>query len=358
MARNKPRVLVVGSGGVGTIAALSLTLNDKAEVTIVVRSKYQQIVRDGYTVNSVTYGNYKNWRSHNVAPSVAEAFEKFGPFDFLVLSTKNIPDGSITCEDIIRPAVSEGTTILLFQNGIGIDEPMRKAFPKNILLLGILLIGSTVYGTVVENVYKDILTLSPFNGPGQVFDESMAKLEQFVDLYRNPDPEINYIKVEECSKRSRWEKLVYNAVFNTMCALLGADINRSQIMGANETLFRPAMKEVIALAASEGVTLDELVCDKFFHLGDGLFHSPSMLVDYRKRQLCEVEVILGNPVRIAQKNGISAPILTTVYHLLKIKQFYLKEELGMVKIDVSDYQGNSSDDFPERFAELSKISER
>lgn len=355
MTNSKPKVLVVGSGGVGTIAALALTVNNKAEVTLVVRSAYDKVVNEGYTIKSVTYGTHEHWRPHNVAVSVSSAFKEHGPFDYVVLTTKNIPDGSMTCEDIIRPAVSESTVIVLVQNGVGIDEPMREVFPNNILILGILLIGSTIAGTVVDNMYKDQLIVSPFNGPGQNHEEAMTKVSEFAELYRNADPEVNSVKIEECSKRSRWEKLVYNAVLNTMCALTGLDVNRCQITGANETLFMPAMKEVIAIASSEGVSVDDLICYKFLHLGDGLFYSPSMLVDFRKKQLCELEVIIGNPLKFASRNNVSVPILTTVYNLLKIRQFSLKEELGMVKINIDDYKGYNSDDYPQRFLQLSHI---
>lgn len=351
---HKPKVLVVGSGGVGTIAALSLTLNDKAEVTLVVRSDYDRIIENGYTIKSVTYGNFDNWRPHHVSKSVSDARNDHGPFDFLVLTTKNIPDGPATCEEIIQPAVTEHTTIVLVQNGVGIDEPMREAFPGNTLILGILLIGSTNVNCVIDNVYKDQLILSPFTSAGYAHDVAIEKVNQFADLYRNTDPEKNHVKIEECSKRSRWEKLVYNAVLNTMCALTGLDVNRCQITGANETLFLPAMKEVIAIAASEGVEVDELISTKFLHIGDGLFYAPSMLVDFRKDQLCELEVIIGNPLKCAERNGVYAPILNTVYHLLQIKQLHLKEKKGMVKINLDDYQGYNSDDYPKRFVELNQ----
>lgn len=352
---SKPKILVVGSGGVGTIAALSLCLNNKAEVTLVVRSDYNRVIKDGYTIKSVTYGNFNNWRPHNVSKSVHDAQEQNGPFDFLVLTTKNIPDGAATCEEIIRPGVTDKTTIILVQNGVGIDEPMRAAFPNNTLILGILLIGSTNVDCVVDNVYKDQLILSPFTSEGYDHDKAMEKAQQFAELYRNLDPEKNFVKVDECSKRSRWEKLVYNAVLNTICALTGMDVNRCQITGANETLFLPAMREVIAIAKSDGVDLDELIAHRFLHLGDGLFYAPSMLVDFRKKQLCELEVIIGNPLKFAERNNVLAPILSTVYHLLKIRQMSLKEEKAMIKINPEDYKGFNSDDYPQRFQELNQL---
>lgn len=58
------------------------------------------------------------------------------------MTTKNIPDGDNRVEDIIAPFLSQiessDSTILLVQNGIGIDVPLIKAFPNNLILSEIL----------------------------------------------------------------------------------------------------------------------------------------------------------------------------------------------------------------------------
>ena len=51
-----------------------------------------------------------------------------------------------------------------------------------------------------------------------------------------------------------------------------------------------------------------------------------MCVDVRKGQLMELEIILGNPMRIAKENNVATPILSTIYPLLKLVQFRLKKE--------------------------------
>ena len=53
-----------------------------------------------------------------VARTVTEATQ-FGPFDYIVVTLKALPDVYSTT-DIIAPAVTEGkTTIVLIQNGYG-----------------------------------------------------------------------------------------------------------------------------------------------------------------------------------------------------------------------------------------------
>lgn len=345
-------VLVIGSGGVGAIAALALTTNGRAQTTLVVRSAYDKVVKDGFTIRSATYGNIDNWRPTHVSRSVEEAVELNGPFDFVVVTTKNIPDGPQPCEDVIRPAVVPGnTTVVLIQNGINIEVPMIKEFPTNHFLSGISLIGSTNLDCLIHNPGKDIISLSPFHNPNVDLEVSKEKAHEFISIYQNPDKSVNEITFGDDVKEGRWRKLVYNSVLNTICTVTDMDVNRCQINGANKLLFDPAMDEVIAIAASEGVTIDPSIKLAYMHHGDGIFYTPSMLIDSRKNQIFEIEVILGNPLAIAKKNGVPTPILTSVYHLLKMKQFYIKERSGKIKINEADYKDRNSDDYPQIFAE-------
>ncbi|ODV65047.1 ApbA-domain-containing protein [Hyphopichia burtonii NRRL Y-1933] len=352
---SKPNVLVIGAGGVGVIAALALQLNGNSNVTLVVRSEHELIKNQGYSIESKCYGEYENFKPDNIAKSVDEAMDNYGPFDFIALTTKNIPDGSMTCEDIVRPAVTDGkTTIILIQNGIGIDEPMIESFPNNVILSGVSLIGSTNLGNGrVYNSHFDTLTIGYFNNPNISNSVSMSKVNEFISLYQNKDLSKNLAKLDENVKHTRWQKLIYNSALNTVTTIVDLDVNRCQINNSNKSLFEPAMSEIIKIAKSEGVTLDESVKSKFMHIGDGLFYTPSMLIDRRKKQLFELEVILGNPIKYADRNGVDAPTLKILYSLLTMIQFKIKEEIGLVKINESDFKNIDSNDYPSHFAKIS-----
>lgn len=344
-----PNVLVVGSGGVGAMAAFALALNKKCNVTLVVRSDFDLISSSGYTIDSAVHGKISHWKPQQVSPSVSAAAEH-GPFDFVVVTTKNIPDGYLTCEEIIAPAVVAGeTTIVLIQNGIGIEEPMIKAFPKTPILSGVLLIGLAYANGLVLHLHREQLYLAPFENPTVAPEISKARTDEFAAIYRQKDG-LNIVHVEASAKRSRWDKLVNNAVFNPVTALTGLDINRCQINGANSTIFSAAMDEIIAIAASDGVQIPSETKHRFLHVADGSFFSSSMLVDLRKNQLVEVEVIVGNALKIAARNGVAAPVVSTLYLLMKMVQFRTKEAAGLVKVNQADYVGRNSDEYPEIFA--------
>lgn len=63
MAPANVRVLVVGTGGVGTMAAYALESGGKAKVTAVMRSNYSAVERDGIDINSIEHGHdIRAWR--------------------------------------------------------------------------------------------------------------------------------------------------------------------------------------------------------------------------------------------------------------------------------------------------------
>lgn len=65
MSEQKARVLIVGTGGVGTMSAYALEQGGKAEVTAVMRSNYEAVKANGVNIDSVQYGNGIRFRPTN-----------------------------------------------------------------------------------------------------------------------------------------------------------------------------------------------------------------------------------------------------------------------------------------------------
>lgn len=59
---DKKRVLLIGSGGVGTMAAFSLEASGLASVTAVLRSNYEVVSKNGFNIESVDYGTHVGWK--------------------------------------------------------------------------------------------------------------------------------------------------------------------------------------------------------------------------------------------------------------------------------------------------------
>ena len=52
----------------------------------------------------------------------------------VVCSNKALLDAKPSLSDILQPVVTDGTAIVLLQNGVGVEEPLHEAFPNNTVL--------------------------------------------------------------------------------------------------------------------------------------------------------------------------------------------------------------------------------
>lgn len=321
-------VLVLGTGGVGTMAAYALSLNNKAKPTLVIRSDYDAVKQNGYKIKSVDYGEVE-FHPSTIVKTIEDATHE-GPFDYVVVSTKNTPD-IFKVEDLIEPVVTDGvTSIVLLQNGIDIGASVIAKYPNNIVLSGVSMISSTSYGDgVIDHEGHDFLKVGYFENSNLPLDVQEKSAKDFAELYHNGKNECVY---DDDVKYTRWRKLIYNAALNPLCAITDLDAGRLEMFGGVELMVRPVMKEVMAIAKSDGVELDEGIMEFMIRSDDGVYYAPSMLVDIRKGNYIELEVIPGNAVRIAQRNGVEAPLLTMIYNMLKVIQTRTKEAKGAIEV--------------------------
>ncbi|CUM66623.1 uncharacterized protein PRCAT00004294001 [Priceomyces carsonii] len=132
--------------------------------------------------------------------------------------------------------------------------------------------------------------------------------DSFIRIYSNENNKFFY---DDNVQFTRWRRLVYNATLNCVCTILGVDTGRLELFGGNETIIRRAMREVLKVAESENIHIPEDVMEFMLRADDGVYYySPFMLVDLRKGNYIELEVICGNVVRIAKHDDIKVPTLS------------------------------------------------
>lgn len=283
----KSRVLLIGGGGVGAIAALNLEIGNLATVTLVLRSNYEAVKTKGYQIKSIDHGIVHNFKTTEILssiPDVSASGINGPPFDYIVLVMKNLPDIGPPLTSLIAPAVTPNhTSILLLQNGLNIEKPFVAAFPTNPILSGVSLIGSVepTHGTIVQDDL-DRLIVSPFSHPSADRETVVAAAKKFVEIYGAGGK--TQCVYEEDVDYQRWRKLVYNATLNPICAITGLDTGRIRLAdGGVEGLVRPAMEEVVAAARAAGVVLAANVVDTMIGIDPlEIYLEPSMLADVRK----------------------------------------------------------------------------
>lgn len=326
---DKKNVLLIGSGGVGTIVAYGIDFVGKANLSIVVRRDYEKVSKQGYEIHSCDYGEVSGWIPLNVFDTVEKAVNPNVVYDFIVISTKNVPD-IVKVEELAAPVITPGrTAIVLMQNGFDLGRPFFTKFPENVVISGVSHIGSHNVNGVVHQTQSDKTLISYFENPNLTKEVQYNKTQEFISLYKNSKNDCQYFPD---AKWYRYRKLVYNATLNTVCALTSVDTGRLALSGGLDSVSIPAMKEVIAVAKADGAELPENVIDLVCHSDDGDYFEPSMRVDVKKGNPIELQVILGNFLVVAEELGVETPILSVVYNLLQVVQFRLKESSGYLRV--------------------------
>ncbi|MEG3640571.1 2-dehydropantoate 2-reductase [Magnetococcus sp. PR-3] len=301
---SSPTVLVVGTGAIGGFYGARLA-QAGAQVSVVCRSDYETVRDHGIMIHSFDQGEH-----HFVPHSVHREVEGFPETpDYMLITLKVLPQ--IDLPRIIAPKVGPHTTILLIQNGIEIEEAVYQAFPNNPMIssLAFVCVSRTQPGHIDHLCFGH---LSMGHYPPKPVEPA---LEQLAQLFQNAHIDA---KTTDNVVTARWRKLVWNAPFNSI-SVLGGGLTTRQIMDREplKKLCRAVMAEVVELALAAGHPLDEDVIETNMAATEKMKpYRTSMLLDHEEGRQMEVEAILGNALKRAEKLGHHYPHLESFYALL------------------------------------------
>ncbi|CAG8972158.1 hypothetical protein HYALB_00009706 [Hymenoscyphus albidus] len=317
------RVLIFGAGGVGSIYAYIL-LQGGASVTAVCRSNYETVKRDGFTINSAIWGE-----GIKILPGVVRTVEEAAntDWDYVVLCSKAMPGASPSTAQVIRPVVGTGTTVVLCQNGIHIEDEYRRVFPGNAIVSAVVYLpvtqiaaGLIKHGNleILEHGNLEILEVGtyPSDAPAEHKDATV----RFAELFRKGKGTID---VFDDIQSRRWNKLIVNGTWNPLCALSRSmDIDLlSASENASEMVFKVKM-EIVSIAQAHGYKEIQESNARFLmdrvkgrRPDNGVY--PSMVADAVEMRPMEVEAIVGGALKAARERGVGTPFLDLIYVLIK-----------------------------------------
>jgi 2-dehydropantoate 2-reductase len=312
-----PRVLIFGTGSIGAVYAWVLSkVIPESDITAICRSNYGEAAKNGFTIDSTLWGSNLKVKPA-VAKTVTQAVESSSgkPFDYVVVCSKVLPTTPSTVE-LIQPAISENTTIVLIQNGIGIEDEYTRSFPNNPLLSTVVYLPATqIRPGVVQHKEIEILHVGtyPAEAPSKAKDAAKA----FVDLITSAGATA---QLHDDVQAVRWAKLVINASWNPICALTRC--RDLQFISSNEealSFVKDVMMEISSVARAFGY--DDVNEDRVDHeIARATGRNPpgvqpSMMADAMEAKGMEVEAIVGNLMRLGRQKGVAVPLLRTIYML-------------------------------------------
>lgn len=298
------KVLIFGAGAVGAYFGGRLA-QAGAEVSVVGRSDFEEIKAKGFNIKSIK-GDFH----FKPAQVVRSATEYQGKADLILVSSKVLPE--IDVPSMICDAVHPGTVIMLAQNGIAIENTVHDAFPANELWRAVLYIGCTKVAPAELNHSGGLgsITFGKFDG-----GKACPLANEVYNLFKQTPCTV---ELTENIQYYCWKKLLWNIPFNSISVVGGGLLTGEMTnRGLLEEICRNIMAEIIKVAATQGITLEnELIEQNIEYTRSFTPYATSMLADYRRNRPLEVEAIVGNVYRIAAANNVEIPHIATLYALL------------------------------------------
>jgi len=284
-----------------------------AEVTVVCRTNYEAVKTNGITIRSAIWGNQQY--SPVTVARVSESV-RHGPFDFIIVASKAFPGTA----KLLRDAVSSQTCIVLAQNGIGIEDEYATAYPSAPIISGVVWLPATqVSPGVVEMGPLETFEIGTY--PADAGEVAKSRARQLSALYQSGGATC---PVYDDIQTKRWPKLALNFAFNPVTALTRCDDgNFLRSSSIADDVIVDTMRQCGIVAKAAGYEVSEDYIQDVMGRHRGRMKSggkqPSMLVDIENSRAIEVEAILGNTLRIAERYGVldKVPYVRLLYALAK-----------------------------------------
>ncbi|CAO1623157.1 unnamed protein product [Sympodiomycopsis kandeliae] len=332
---SQKHILVVGAGAVGCFYGSKLhDPTNNVYVSLVCRSNYQAIADNGVQMQTRDFGDY-HFQPYKVFPSIQSASTEGTVWNYIIVTTKALPDIVDDAQEI-EPLVTKGvhgSRIVLIQNGVGIELPHRARFPDNIVISCVTVISAEQikHGVIRQNRWTRI-SIGPYtdgiggDGTSELSAKGNESVQEISRLWNAQGIKDVKVHSEKEFQLIRWHKLIINSAFNPSSILSGGKGNADMITFSNEMRIHihSCMEEIYQTAPKifnqpfpSGLATPDAIL-KSTERNKGA--KPSMLIDWQNGRPLELEVILGNPVRIAREHGFEMPRLHSMYALLKSAQ--------------------------------------
>jgi 2-dehydropantoate 2-reductase len=300
------KICIVGAGAIGSLYAAHLSR--VADVWVLVRR--EEHARDLNQRGMRVTGR----NDFHARLKATQDPRELPEFDFGVVATK-----ASQTREAFAPAAHlfPRGAVLSAQNGLGSEEIIAELMPSGYVIRGTTFMSGTRFAD--DHVHYELNTAT-WMGPFEPTRTPFELVQGLADLVN-----ASGLKAEALrdARPAQWSKLIFNASVNAVSAL--TELPHSPHFAAETEfgdlghLLHALIQEGKTVAAALGIELHEdpwaMNC-----IGAQTNHPPSMLYDVRHRLPTEVDFLGGAIASEAQRAGISAPLHTALYRLIKAKE--------------------------------------
>ncbi|MDQ7011625.1 MAG: 2-dehydropantoate 2-reductase [Mariprofundaceae bacterium] len=219
-----------------------------------------------------------------------------------------------TMLDALKDRLSPDALLVTLQNGVQAPDMVADAFPQHGVIAGSAFIGVRIEapGQVVHSAAGHV-RLGTWRASGYLpcFSALLQAMKQAgIEAYHDRDM--------HCTL---WNKMLWNCGFNAITALTRRYARDIAADPASGEIVRAAMRETLAVAASEGISPDDADIEKNIRatLAAGPVRT-SMWQDIERGRPTEIDYLNGYIAREAAEKGMTAPVNTMLAALIRVAE--------------------------------------
>ncbi len=295
-------ILIVGAGAVGGYFGAHLA-KEHDSVSFLLRDGTRKAVQDHGLVIRTASGTF------TVRPKVASKAQELPEPDLIILANKvyDLPE----VLDQITPVVQPKTVILTLQNGVDIEDRVLARVQRDCVVGGVAFIYSRIVEPgVIDHFKRGMVTI------GELMGNTSNRLEAIQELFSKAKIPC---KISEDIRRTKWEKMCWNCVFNPLTVVINDRIARALDQPEMKNVIRGVVEEVMSVAAGSKVPLENDMPQKVVQWSEEIrdIHT-SMYDDWKSGRSTEIDDLNGYIVRRGSELGIPTPLNEAFVAMVKV----------------------------------------
>ena len=298
------KISIIGSGAMGSLFGGRLSLVGHDVVLYdVYREHVEKISSAGLSIEDAATGSVTV--AHPVASTDPGAV---AGSDVLVIFVKSTTTAEAAAQFV--PFAKKDTIVLTLQNGLGNEQIIRERFGKERTAAGVTSQGATFLGPGrIRHAGKGPTHISMADGKNDKLRPLAAALEKAGFE----------VHIEEDVASLVWSKLVINVGINALTAITNQTNGKLVEREETKAIMADLVAEAVAVAKAKGIrlTYDDPLATVFDVAQKTGANRSSMLQDFDKNRLTEIDFMNGAIVREAAVVGIPAPVNATLTRLIK-----------------------------------------
>jgi 2-dehydropantoate 2-reductase len=226
--------------------------------------------------------------------------------DVIIIAVKSCSNKSLALEFKEAGGIN-GATVVLCQNGMGIEKVFEDAFPEADTLRMVVNMGCKL-----ESPAEVIMSFAQTNylsmGSGDVSKKIAADLTRAgfpVEISRDPRGEV-------------FKKVALNSCMGAVCAVSGETMGAAMADPELRSITTDLLRECEALAGACGISLPADFIEfaqNYLEMGAG--HRPTLAQDLQSGRPSEIEEHNGALIRLAGDCGFEMPMMRVFYRLMR-----------------------------------------